>query len=172
LAFILFSFLVLPRVEAQDTNPRPSEGPYSKEPYVFEEIERKVKFQADGTGQRDLTWRVRVQSESAVRELGLIVYPFASSFESLEVISVHVGKPDGTVIETPPSEVQELDTAISRRAPMYTDEREKHIAVKSLAVGDVVEAHLRWIIREPMAPGHFWYDHSYFRSGICLKETV
>jgi tetratricopeptide (TPR) repeat protein len=172
LAFILFSFLVLPRVKTQDTNPRPSEGPYSKEPYVFEEIERKVKFQADGTGQRDLTWRVRVQSESAVRELGLIVYPFASSFESLEVISVRVRKPDGTVIETPPSEVQELDTAISRRAPMYTDEREKHIAVKSLAVGDVVEAHLRWIIREPMAPGHFWYDHSYFRSGICLKETV
>jgi hypothetical protein len=47
-----------------------------------------------------------------------------------------------------------------------------HIAVKSLAVGDVLEAHLRWIIREPMAPGHFWFDDSYFRSGICLRNTT
>jgi tetratricopeptide (TPR) repeat protein len=156
---------------SMDLNP-PSDGAYSKEPYVFEEIERKVRFEADGTGQRDVAWRVRVQSESAVREFGLITYPFASSFESLEVLFVHVRKPDGTVIETPPSDIQELDTAISRQAPMYTDEREKHIAVKSLAVGDVLEAHLRWIIHEPMARGHFWYDHSYYHFGICLRETL
>src|SRR5215469_4194518 len=126
---------MLPGGKAQDPGStpspdltRPSAGSYSKEPYVFEEIERKVRFEADGTGQRDVTWRVRIQSESAVREYGLIVYPFASSFESLEVISVHVRKPDGTVVETPTSDIQELDTAVSRQAPMYTDEREKHIA--------------------------------------------
>lgn len=175
----LILFCLLPCGKAQDhsnstvsTNLSPQfDGAYSKEPYVFEEIERKVRFEADGKGQRDVTWRVRVQSESAVREFGLITYPFASSFESLEVLFVHVRKPDGTIIETPPSDIQELDTAISRQAPMYTDEREKHIAVKSLAVGDVLEAHLRWIIREPMAPGHFWYDNSYYHFGICLRET-
>src|SRR5215470_6605229 len=176
----LFLFCMLPWGKAQDrpnstastnVNP-PSDDTYSKEPYVFEEIERKVRFEADGTGQRDVTWRVRIQSESAVREYGLIVYPFASSFESLEVISVHVRKPDGTVVETPTSDIQELDTAVSRQAPMYTDEREKHIAVKFLGVGDVLEAHLRWIVHDPMVPGHFWFDHSYFHSGICLKERI
>ncbi|MGC2356294.1 MAG: DUF3857 domain-containing protein [Candidatus Acidiferrum sp.] len=145
LASTLFLFFMLPGGKAQDPSSTPStdlnrasDGPFSKEPYVFEELERKVKFEADGTGQRDLTWRVRVQSESAVREFGLFVYPFASSFESLEILFVHVRKPDGTVIETPLSEIQELDTAISRQAPMYIDEREKHIPVKSLAVGDVL----------------------------------
>src|SRR5262245_44863008 len=117
---------------------------YSKEPYVFELIQTKVRFEADGKGQRELTTRARVQSESAVRELGLLAYEVASSFESLDVVYVRVRKPDGTVVETPQSDVQELDSAVSREAPMYSDDREKHIAVKSLTVGDVLEVQLRW----------------------------
>jgi len=145
---------------------------YSKEPYVFELIERNVRFEADGKGQRDLKYRVRIQSESAIHEFGLLAYPYASSFETLDMLYVRVRHPDGTVVETPPSDIQELDTAVSREAPMYTDEREKHIAVKSLGVGDVLEAHLRWTIHDPIAPGHFWFDHSFYTSGICLQETV
>lgn len=145
---------------------------YSKEPYIFELLEYQARFEADGKGQQDLTLRARVQSEPGVRELGLLVYPFASSFETLEIVYVRVRKPDGTVLETPSSDVQELDSAVSREAPMYTDQREKHIAVKSLAIGDVLEAHLRWIFHEAIAPGHFWFDRSYFRDGICLQEII
>ena len=150
----------------------PQASSYSKEPYVFESIENKVRFEADGKGQHDLSVRVRVQSESAVRELGLLVYPYDSAFESLDVLYARVQKPDGTVVDTPPSDVQELDSAVSREAPMYTDQREKHIAIKSLSTGDILEYKLRWTIHEPMAPGYFWYDTSYFRNGICLKQTV
>jgi len=39
---------------------------------------------------------------------------------------------------------------------MYTDEREKHLAIKSLSVGDILEAHFRWTVHDPIAPGHFW----------------
>jgi tetratricopeptide (TPR) repeat protein len=145
---------------------------YSKEPYVFELIQTKVRFEADGKGQREVTIRARVQSESAVRELGLLAYPFASSFESLEVVYVRVRKPDGSVVETPQSDVQELDSAVSREAPMYSDTREKHIAVKSLTVGDVLEAQLRWTMHDAVAPGHFWFVDSFFHDGICLKETM
>ena len=158
---------------AQSTSPNSTAtDQFSEAPYVFDFIEKRVRLEADGRGQRDTTFRVRIQSESAVREFGLIVYPYASSFESLEVDYVRVKKPDGTVLETPASDIQELDSAVSRAAPMYTDEREKHIAVKSLAIGDVLEAHLRWIVHDPMAPGHFWYDHFFYRSGICLRETL
>jgi hypothetical protein len=105
---------------------------YSKEPYVFESISNSLRFEADGTGQRDLTFRARIQSESAIREFGLLTYPFASSFENLEIDYVRVRKPDGSTVDTPAADVQELDSAVSREAPMYTDSREKHIAVKSL----------------------------------------
>jgi len=179
---LLLLFLPFRISAAQTVNPGSSgslsdskqatHDPYAKEPYVFELIETRVQFEADGKGQRDFKILARIQSESAVREFGLLVYPYASSFESLEVLYVRVHKPDGTSVETPPSDIQELDSAVSREAPMYTDEREKHIAVKSLATGDVLEAHLRWTTHDPMALGHFWFDHSYFRAGICVKEIL
>jgi len=80
--------------------------PYAKEAYVFELIENRVQFEADGKGEPDFKMRVRIQSESAVREFGLLVYPYASSFESLEVPYVRVHKPDGTSVETPPSDIR------------------------------------------------------------------
>jgi tetratricopeptide (TPR) repeat protein len=150
----------------------PRADDYSKEPYVYELIQTKARFDADGKSQRELTVRVRIQSESAVRELGLLTYPFASSFETLDVVYVRVIKPDGAVVETPPSDVQELDSPVSREAPMYSDKREKHVAVKSLAVGDVLEIDVRWTMHDAITPGYFWFDDSYFRTGICLKETL
>jgi tetratricopeptide (TPR) repeat protein len=156
---------------AVPTKPSNDES-YAKEPFIYELVQSAVHFEPDGKGHRDLILRVRIQSESAVHEFGLLVYSFSSKFESLEVVYARVRKPDGTLIETPASDVQELDSAVSREAPMYTDEREKHIAVKSLGIGDILEAHLHWIIHEPMAPGHFWFDYSYFRAGICLKEIL
>jgi uncharacterized protein DUF3857/transglutaminase superfamily protein/tetratricopeptide repeat protein len=144
----------------------------AKESYVFESIQNRVRFEAEGKGQRDVIFRVRIQSESSVREFGLLAYPFAASFETLDVVYARVRKPDGTVIETPAADVQELDSAVSREAPMYTDEREKHLAIKSLSVGDILEVHFRWTVHDPITPGHFWYDHSYFRDGVCLQEIL
>src|SRR5260370_2104560 len=135
---------------------------YGKEPYIYELIQSAVRFEPDGKGQRDLILRVRIQSESAVHEFGVLVYSFSSKFESLEVIYARVRKPDGTVVETPASDIQQLDSAVSREAPMYTDEREKHIAIKSLAIGDILEVHLHWTLKDPIAPGHFWVHYSYF----------
>jgi tetratricopeptide (TPR) repeat protein len=144
----------------------------SSEAYVFDLIQTRIAFEADGKGYRDLVARVSIKSESAVREFGLLTYPFASSFESLEVVYARVRKPDGSVVETPASDIQELDSAVSREAPMYTDQREKHIAIKSFSAGDVLELHIRWTIHDPIAPGHFWFDHNFFREGVCLKETL
>jgi tetratricopeptide (TPR) repeat protein len=180
--FLPLLFLSPPGTRAQipSTSASPVSAPtkssaddsYAKEPYVYELVRSAVRFESDGKGSRDLIIRARIQSESAVHEFGLLAYSFSSRFESLDVDYARVRKPDGTVIETPPSDVQELDSAVSREAPMYTDEREKHVAIKSLSVGDVLEAHLHWTIREPIAPGHFWFDYSYFVSGICLKELL
>ena len=183
-AYVLFSVCfcipALIRAQARTDSPavspasvkQPTDESYAKEPYVYELVQSTVRFDADGKGSRDLVLRVRIQSESAVHEFGLLTYAFAAKFEGLEVVYARVRKPDGTVVETPASDVQELDSAVSREAPMYTDEREKHIAIKSLGAGDVLETHLRWTIRDPIAPGHFWHDYSYFRAGICLKEIL
>jgi len=145
---------------------------FASEPYVIELVQNKLRFESDGKGLRELHIRIRVQSESAIREFGVLVYPYSASFENLDVLYVRVHKQDGTTIETPATDIQELDSAVSREAPMYTDQREKHIAVKSMGVGDVLEANLRWTTHDPAAPGHFWFDHDFFTAGICLKEEL
>lgn len=180
LRFLSLCFLILKTAFAQAPASPPKPSPnrpastdqplFAGEPYIIESLQNKIRFEPDGKGERDLLLRLRVQSESAIREFGLLVYPYSASFENLDVLFVRVRKPDGTTVETPASDIQELDSAVSREAPMYTDQREKHIAVKSLGVGDLLEVSLRWTVHDPVAPGHFWYDHSFFKAGICLKE--
>jgi tetratricopeptide (TPR) repeat protein len=167
--------LLIPVARPQSQAPSGSKSDlhdFSKESYVIEQLHTSARFEADGTGQRELSVRVRVQSEAAVRQFGLLVYPYMADFESLDVVHARVRKPDGTVVDTPVDEIQDLDSAVSREAPMYTDQREKHIPVKSLAVGDVLEAELRWTARQAIAPGHFWFDDNFFESGICLDEQL
>ena len=154
------------------TSPKEEKPDYASEPYVIEQLRSSVRYEADGKGQREQILNVRIQSESAVREFGLLVFPFMASFESLDIVYVRVRKPDGSVVVTPPDDFQELDSAVSRQAPMYTDQREKHVAVKSLGVGDTLESQIRWNIHDPVAPGHFWFDYNFFENGICLDEQL
>ena len=145
---------------------------FAGEPFVIEQLHRSVRFEADGKRLVEMKLHVKVQSESAVRDFGLMVYPYMTSFETLDVLYVRVSKPDGSVVDTPASEIQDLDSTVSRQAPMYTDQREKHIAVKSLTAGDTLEADLRWTGHDAVAPGHFWYDHTFLSHGICLDEQL
>lgn len=175
---LLFAGLVSVPARSQETPKgteatKPQAGDaYANEPFVVERIQTTARFEADGKSQRELTIRVRVQSEPAVKQFGLLVYPYMGSFEKLEVVYVRVRKPDGTVIETPATDVQDLDSEVSRAAPMYTDQKEKHIAVKSLGVRDLLEFKLRWTVQTPLAPGYFWFTDSFVKQGICLDEEI
>jgi tetratricopeptide (TPR) repeat protein len=157
---------------SQAVPPQATQSEFSKEAYVFEMLHTGVRFEADGTGSREITARIRVQSEAATHEMGLLRFAYASTFEALSVDYVRVRKPDGTVVVTPASDVQEVDSEVSRQAPMYTDEREKHIAVKALGTGDVLEYHLVWKVHDALAPGHFWIMYNFVRGAICLDEQI
>src|SRR6267154_386922 len=172
-AFTALSVLVFPAIAFSQANAAfPADTSFPKEAYVLESLHTRVRFETDGKGSREVTGRVRIQSESAIHDFGLFRFPYASSFESLDVDYLRVRKPDGTVVLTPMSDVQDLDSEVSRQAPMYTDQREKHVAVKALAVGDVIEYHVVWTVHDPVAPGYFWVDDAFFHNGICLDEQM
>jgi tetratricopeptide (TPR) repeat protein len=168
LCLVAFPSALFSQVMSQVTR----QDDFSKEAYVLEMLHTRVRFEADGTGSRELTGRIRVQSEAAIHDLGLLRFSYASTFESLNVDYVRVRKPDGTVVLTPASDVQEVDSEVSRQAPMYTDQREKHIAVKALGSGDVLEYHMVWTVHDALAPGHFWISDNFVRDVICLDEQI
>src|ERR1700740_2777726 len=70
---------------------------YSRESVVFEKLTTVYDFNADGTGVKTTTFSARIQSDAAVRQLGVISMPYAAQNERPEIIYVLVRKKDGSV---------------------------------------------------------------------------
>ncbi len=145
---------------------------YSSEPFVVEKYVTKVRFENDGTGERDLTARIKVQSDAGVQQLGELVFGFSSANEQMDVKYVHVLKPDGTVIAAAPDAIKEMTAAVERDAPEYTDYKEKHITVPSLHAGDTIEYDILTRTVTSLAPNEFWYSQYFLQDAIILDEQL
>ena len=145
---------------------------HSREDAVFEQYTMDVTFDGDGTYRQESSARVRIQSDGAVQQFGVIPFPYESANERVESIEVRVRKPDGTVVVTPDANIQDLASEVARTAPTYSDAREKQVPVKALGVGDVLEYHEVLLHTRAEAQGHFWYAYDFFKDRIVLDETL
>jgi tetratricopeptide (TPR) repeat protein len=145
---------------------------FSKEGAVVEQLTTKVVFHSDGTSMREQHARVRVQSDAGVRLYGLLPFPYQASVEQLEFRDVRVTKTNGSVVATPLDSVQDVTSEIYRDAPLYSDLREKHVAVKGLEPGDTLEYSVRWQLEKPLAKGQFWLGYQFIKSAVVLDERL
>ena len=100
---------------AQTSPPHgPAKDDYSQEAAVIEQMATKIAFDNDGKFNREQTSRVRVQTDSGVKQWGLLSFPFQSATQTVEIDYVRVRKADGTTLITPPDNVQDLDSEITR----------------------------------------------------------
>jgi hypothetical protein len=157
---------------AQSISTDKPENDYSKESAVIEKTSVRVNFQTDGTWTRRTEAAIRVKSEAGVRQYGVLVFGYSGTNDKVIINSVQVRKQDGTIIVTSTDSIQDVASAVSRQAPAYSDYREKHVTVKGLSVGDLVEYDT--LIEEvtPVAPGHFWFEYTFNRSAIVLHEEL
>src|SRR5579864_5453548 len=144
----------------------------SKEAFVIEQFSRKAKFENDGTSVREDTERIRIQSDAGVQRYGVLSFSYASGTGTLDIEFVRVRKPDGSVVETPPDSVQDMAAQITREAPFYSDVHEKHVPVKGLSVGDLLEFRTRENTTKPLAPGQFWTSYGFSKDEIVLDESL
>jgi tetratricopeptide (TPR) repeat protein len=168
-------FLVLASaLAAQAPQPKfaASTSDNSQEAFVIEQFILKDKFENDGTSSREQIARVRIQSEAGVQRYGLLSFSYPSATGTFELVYVRVRKPDGSVVETPPENVQDMAAEITRQAPFYSDLHEKHVAVKGLSVGDTLEFRTNEHTTKPLAPGHFWTAYQFTHDVIVLDEQV
>src|SRR5207244_5633842 len=68
--FVLFTFSWSNLQGQTSAQPATNVG-HSQEAVVFEQIKTKIDFENDGTGIRETTVRVRIQSEAGVQRLGV-----------------------------------------------------------------------------------------------------
>jgi tetratricopeptide (TPR) repeat protein len=143
----------------------------SQEAFIFDHVENHIRFEDDGTGLRDTTAVIRIQSEAAIQEFGQLVFGYSSATEKLDVQYVRVRKPDGKVVETSTAGAQDFAPDVLKEAPMYSDYRERHISVASLQAGDVLEYHTVVHVT-PLAPHEFWYEHSFPKDAVVREDLL
>jgi len=144
---------------------------YSHEAFVDEEDVTHINFENDGTSSRVTSARVRIQSGAGVQRFGVLTFPYESSTETVDIDYVRVRKRDSNTVLTPSDNVQDMPSEITRQAPFYSDLREKHVAVKGLGVGDVLEFQTHWRTTKPLAPGQFWFSFNFPRCHFSARGT-
>jgi tetratricopeptide (TPR) repeat protein len=144
---------------------------YAKEGIVYEKVSTVTAYQADGTGEKTMQVTARVLSDSGVHQAGLLNFVYASGNEQVHLDYVRVRKPDGTVIDTPAGDAQDMPTEVTREAPLYSDLRELQIPVKSLSTGDEVEYKIHYVEQKPNAPNEFWGAANFITTNVVLDES-
>lgn len=145
---------------------------FSKDAVVIEQLTWKMVFHNDGTYTQEQHIRARIQNDAGVRQYGVLAFPYLSSTGNVEVDSVRVTRPDGSVVTTPTDNLQDVTPEIYRDAPMYSDLREKHLAVKGLEPGGTLEYSARWKTDKPLIPGQFWTSFRFLKSTVVLEEQL
>lgn len=151
-------------------NTLPSE--YSKEPFVIERYDTTARYENDGTGGQNLAVRIRVQSDAGAQQLHELVFRYNSANEQMDVRFLRVHKEDGTIINGAADAVTEEAAPSVRDAPAFANDKEKHIAVPPLAVGDTLEYDIATRLVFPFAPGEFWFAHAFLNSAIVRDERL
>ncbi|SEG60756.1 Transglutaminase-like enzyme, putative cysteine protease [Bryocella elongata] len=148
---------------------------YRNESSYFERVDRTYTYNDDGTGVRELLGIVHVQTQAGVKDLSVLSFPFASGSEHVEIDYVRVRHADGTVVNTPATDVQEQPAPVTREAPFYSDLKDEQIPVRSIRPGDTLEYHIRFVRTRAEAPGQFWQSENLMipSSGVVtLSENV
>lgn len=154
---------------SQKTHPPIS---YAAEPFVVEHWSRTEAMNADGTGMETQTLAIKIQSEAALRQFGVVTLRYASSSSAVEFVYVRVRHAGGDVTETPLSGVQQQPEEVTREAPFYSDLKQAQLPVKNLQVGDTLEWQSRVTINKPEAPGEFWGRQSFTTEGVILDDEL
>ncbi len=145
---------------------------YADEATVVERDLSVYRYAANGTGTKTQTTVLRVQSSGALQAFAVLGFPYASGTQSLEIAYARVRKPDGTIVETPVSDVQDQPAQATQAAPMYSDQHLKQLPVRSLAVGDTLEFETKVTQKLAEVPGEFWNVESFGVGLVYLDRRI
>src|SRR5947209_17857869 len=145
---------------------------YSQQAFVIEKYLTKIRFENNGTSEREQIMRIRVQTQAGVQEFGQLHFAYNGANDKIEIVSVKVTKPNGAVTVAGPDSVQDLTAPVAREAPVYSDLHQKDIVVPGLAAGDVLEYDVRVNEFEPLAPGQLWWEQQFNDKVIGRHEQL
>jgi tetratricopeptide (TPR) repeat protein len=154
----------------QTVNPAEKKDSAQEETAIIQQIRTVVRMENDGRGTVESLLRAKMLSVAGAQQFGLLTFPYIKDVAELEIVSVTVKKGDGTVVETPADSIQDMVADVSHDAPFFTGLREKHVPVKSLGAGDVLEYKIRETYKTPLIPNQVWYQYNFTTGGVVEAE--
>src|SRR5215471_3723425 len=175
LVFLLLSAVTFcsAQVPPPPAPPLPAKAPdHSQESYIIEKLRNCYRFADDGTGRHEVYARIKIQSEAGVEQWGQLVVGYNSANERVDISFVRVLKANGSTVTASEDSVQDLSIPLEKEAPVYTDFRQKHVTVPGLRPGEELEYSFVTVTHTPLAPGQFWMEHDFVKSGTVLDEQL
>jgi tetratricopeptide (TPR) repeat protein len=145
---------------------------YADESIVIERAETLYTYAADGTGTMDRSVVARLQSDAAVRSLGVVSIAYAADSQHVEFLYARVRHPDGAVVESTPADAIDMPQPVTREAPFYSDLKEKQLPIRSLRVGDTLEWKARITTTKSQASGQIWGQETFVDDSVVLAESI
>ena len=129
--------------------------------YTIELLETRVRFEADGSGSKDIHVVVQLDSEAGARQFSQLTFEYNRSFEQLEIPTLRVEHVSGGSMEILSKAVGDRAAPGAADAPAYQDAREKFVHVAGLEPGDRLEYRaVTTFVHPPFAPD-FSFSHSF-----------
>lgn len=145
---------------------------YAGQPYVIEQYTTKIRFAADGSQERRVFARVRIQSALAAQKFSFLSFDYNSTEQIFQFRSVQVIKPEGTRTAISTDAVKDGPAPVIRDAPAYDSYREKVIDIPDLHPGDTLEYETASRSMHAALNGQFWMEHRFLTDAIVLTEIL
>lgn len=160
----------IPYAMAQSAEKTPPN--FQNEGVVIEHYDTLYRYNDDGTGVKQVSVKVKLQSEAGMRQFSVLSFPFAAAVESAHLDRLVVRHPDGTSSETPSTDAMEMPAPVTQQAPLYSDLKLLQVPVRGLRSGDEMEYVIHMDRKNPEAPGQFWGNETFLKGVVVLNETV
>src|SRR4029077_13949914 len=95
LVLVLVACLALLKANSQTNLEHGADKPdYSTEPFIIEKDLTRITFNNDGTSRRDSSARIRIESDAALQQYGVLNFSYQSATENIKIDYVRVIRPD------------------------------------------------------------------------------
>lgn len=155
-------------------NSRNTAAVHAKGDISVEEYVTAVRFQNDGTGERVLSVRMRVNSALGAQQLRGLSFDYDSATEKMELGYLRIRKPDGSVVNAPAGSATDESAAggAAKNAPAYATAKQFHVSLPPLAAGDMLEYQVVTHVLKPAAAGQFWFQHNFLTGASARDERL
>lgn len=149
-------------------------GKYANEPYVFERDLLTVRFENDGTETRELSVRVRIQTDAGAEQFRQLVFSFVSPNEQVSVryATIHTARGSAVDVLSRPSATKIVAFSVAQKFPAYSNLKEFRVPLPELKAGDTLDYDVITRTVQPFAPGEFWFSYNFPRDSIILDERL